>query len=120
REMARKVQRPIIFPLSNPTDKSEAKADELMRWTDGRALVATGSPFAPVRYAGRTIPIAQCNNVFIFPAMGLGVVAAGASRVTDAMMLAAARVLAANSPALKDSSASLLPPLTDIRGVAAQ
>jgi malate dehydrogenase (oxaloacetate-decarboxylating) len=119
-EMARKTQRPIIFPLSNPTDKSEAKADDLMRWTDGRALVATGSPFAPVRYAGRTIPIAQCNNVFIFPAMGLGVVAAGASRVTDAMMLAAAGALAANSPALKDSSASLLPPLTDIRRVAAQ
>jgi len=120
REMARKVQRPIIFPLSNPTDKSEAKADDLIRWTDGRALVATGSPFAPVRYAGRTIPIAQCNNVFIFPAMGLGVVAAGASRVTDAMMLAAARVLGRNSPALKDSSASLLPPLTDIRRVAAE
>jgi malate dehydrogenase (oxaloacetate-decarboxylating) len=120
REMARKVQRPIIFPLSNPTDKSEAKADDLIRWTDGRALVATGSPFAPVRYAGRTIPIAQCNNVFIFPAMGLGVVAAGASRVTDAMMLAAAGALAENSPALKDSSASLLPPLTDIRRVAAQ
>ena len=120
REMARKVQRPIIFPLSNPTDKSEATADDLIRWTDGRALVATGSPFAPVRYAGRTIPIAQCNNVFIFPAMGLGVVAAGASRVTDAMMLAAARVLGRNSPALKDSSASLLPPLTDIRRVAAE
>jgi malate dehydrogenase (oxaloacetate-decarboxylating) len=120
REMARKVQRPIIFPLSNPTDKSEAKADDLIRWTDGRALVATGSPFAPVRYAGRTIPIAQCNNVFIFPAMGLGVVAAGASRVTDAMMLAAARVLGRNSPALKDSSASLLPPLTDLRRVAAE
>jgi malate dehydrogenase (oxaloacetate-decarboxylating) len=120
REMARKVQRPIIFPLSNPTDKSEATGDDLIRWTDGRALVATGSPFAPVRYAGRTIPIAQCNNVFIFPAMGLGVVAAGASRVTDAMMLAAAQVLGRNSPALKDSSASLLPPLTDIRRVAAE
>ena len=120
REMARKVQRPIIFPLSNPTDKSEAKADDLIRWTDGRALVATGSPFAPVRYDGRTIPIAQCNNVFIFPAMGLGVVAAGASRVTDAMMLAAARVLGRNSPALKDSTASLLPPLTDMRRVAAE
>ena len=120
REMARKVQRPIIFPLSNPTDKSEAKADDLIRWTDGRSLVATGSPFAPVRYAGKTIPIAQCNNVYIFPAIGLGVVASSASRVTDAMMLAAARELAENSPALKDSSASLLPPLTDIRRVAAQ
>jgi malate dehydrogenase (oxaloacetate-decarboxylating) len=120
REMARKVQRPIIFPLSNPTDKSEAKADDLVRWTEGRALIATGSPFTPVSYGGRTIPIAQCNNVFIFPAMGLGVVASGASRVTDAMMLAAARVLAGNSPALKDSSSSLLPALTDIRRVAAE
>jgi malate dehydrogenase (oxaloacetate-decarboxylating) len=120
REMARKVQRPIIFPLSNPTAKSEAKADDLIRWTDGRALVATGSPFAPVRYDGRTIPIAQCNNIFIFPAMGLGLVASGARRVTDAMVLAAARALATNSPALKDASASLLPPLTDIRKVAAQ
>jgi len=120
REMARKAPRPIIFPLSNPTSKSEAKADDLIRWTDGRALVATGSPFAPVSYGGRVMPIAQCNNVYIFPAMGLGVVASGARRVTDAMMLAAARALAANSPALKDSSASLLPPLTDIRRVAAE
>ena len=120
REMARKVQRPIIFPLSNPTTKSEAKADDLIRWTDGRALVATGSPFAPVSYGGKKIPIAQCNNVFIFPAMGLAVVASGASRVTDAMLLAAARALAGNSPALKDSSASLLPALTDIRRVAAE
>jgi malate dehydrogenase (oxaloacetate-decarboxylating) len=120
REMARKVERPIIFPLSNPTDKSEAKPDDLIRWTDGRALVATGSPFPPVSYDGRTIPIAQCNNVYIFPAVGLGVVASAARRVTDAMMLAAARALAGNSPALKDSSAPLLPPLTDIRRVAAQ
>ena len=120
REMGRKVQRPIIFPLSNPTTKSEAQAADLIRWTDGRALVATGSPFAPVSHGGRTIPIAQCNNVYIFPAIGLGVVASGASRVTDAMMLAAARELAANSPALKDASASLLPALTDIRRVAAE
>jgi malate dehydrogenase (oxaloacetate-decarboxylating) len=120
REMARKVERPIIFPLSNPTSKSEANAEDLIRWTDGRALVATGSPFAPVSYGGRTIPIAQCNNVFIFPAMGLGLVASGARRVTNAMMLAAARTLGANSPALKDSSASLLPRLTDIRRVAAE
>jgi len=120
REMARKVERPIIFPLSNPTTKSEAKGDDLIRWTDGRALVATGSPFAPVSYGGRKIPIAQCNNVYIFPAMGLGVVASGARRVTEAMMLAAARALGANSPALKDSSASLLPPLEEIRRVAAE
>ena len=119
REMARKVERPIIFPLSNPTSKSEAKAEDLIRWTDGRALVASGSPFAPVSYEGRKIPIAQCNNVYIFPAMGLGVVASGARRVTEPMMLAAARALGANSPALKDPSASLLPPLPDIRRVAA-
>jgi malate dehydrogenase (oxaloacetate-decarboxylating) len=120
REMARKVQRPIIFPLSNPTAKSEAQPDDLIQWTEGRALVATGSPFPPVHYRGKTIPIAQCNNVFIFPAMGLGVVASDARRVTDTMMLVAARSLAVNSPALKDSSASLLPPLTDIRRVAAE
>jgi malate dehydrogenase (oxaloacetate-decarboxylating) len=119
-EMARKVERPIIFPLSNPTTKSEATAEDLIHWTDGRALVATGSPFAPVDCGGRTIPIAQCNNVYIFPAMGLGVVASRARRVTDAMMLAAARTLAGNSPALKDASASLLPPLTDLRRVAAE
>ena len=120
REMARQVERPIIFPLSNPTSKSEAKAEDLIQWTDGRALVASGSPFAPVSYGGRKIPIAQCNNIYIFPAMGLGVVASGARRVTEPMMLAAARALAGNSPALKDASASLLPPLTDIRRVAAE
>jgi malate dehydrogenase (oxaloacetate-decarboxylating) len=120
REMARKVERPIIFPLSNPTSKSEAKAEDLIHWTDGRALVASGSPFAPVNYQGRKIPIAQCNNVFIFPAMGLAVVASGARRVTEPMMLAAARTLGANSPAIKDPSASLLPRLTDIRRVAAE
>ncbi len=119
REMARKVERPIIFPLSNPTSKSEAKAEDLIQWTDGRALVASGSPFAPVSYGGRKIPIAQCNNIYIFPAMGLGLVASGARRVTEPMMLAAARALAANSPALKDPSASLLPPLTQLRKVAA-
>jgi malate dehydrogenase (oxaloacetate-decarboxylating) len=118
--MARKVERPIIFPLSNPTTKSEAKADDLIRWTDGRALVATGSPFPPVSYEGRDIPIAQCNNVYIFPAMGLGVVASGARRVTEPMMLAAARTLGGHSPALKDPSASLLPPLKEIREVAAE
>ena len=119
REMARKTERPIIFPLSNPTARSEAKAEDLIQWTGGRALVATGSPFAPVNYGGRKVPIAQCNNVYIFPAMGLGVVASGARRVTEPMMLAAARTLGGNSPAMKDNSASLLPPLTEIRRVAA-
>jgi malate dehydrogenase (oxaloacetate-decarboxylating) len=118
REMARKVDRPIIFPLSNPTSKSEATAEDLIRWTDGRALVASGSPFAPVNHNGRKITIAQCNNVHIFPAMGLALVASGASRVSDAMMQAAARALAANSPALKDPAASLLSSLKDSRRVA--
>ena len=120
REMARKVERPIIFPLSNPTSRSEAKAEDLIRWTEGRALVASGSPFAPVSYNGHKIPIAQCNNVYIFPAMGLGLVASSARRVTETMMLAAARALGANSPALKDPAASLLPPLPQIRKVAAE
>jgi malate dehydrogenase (oxaloacetate-decarboxylating) len=119
REMARKVERPIIFPLSNPTSKCEATPEDLIRWSDGHALVATGSPFAPVSYNGREIPIAQCNNVYIFPAVGLGVIASSARRITDSMMLAAARTLAANSPALKDPFASLLPSLTDLRRVAA-
>src|SRR6201993_354726 len=118
REMARKVERPIIFPLSNPTSKSEATAEDLIRWTDGRALVASGSPFGPVDYNGRKFTIAQCNNVHIFPAMGLGIVASGTRRVTDGLMQAAARALAANSPALKDPSASLLSSLKDIRRVA--
>jgi malate dehydrogenase (oxaloacetate-decarboxylating) len=120
REMARKVERPIIFPLSNPTVKSEATAEDLIRWTDGRALVASGSPFASVNYGGRKIPITQCNNVYIFPAMGLAVVASRAQRVTEQMMLTAARALGANSPALKDPSGSLLPPLKDLRRVAAE
>lgn len=120
REMARKVDRPNIFPLSNPTSRSEAKPEDLIRWTDGRALIASGSPFPAVGYNGRSIPIAQCNNVYIFPAMGLGVVASGARRVTESMMLAAARTLGANSPALHDPNASLLPPLRDIRRVAAE
>jgi malate dehydrogenase (oxaloacetate-decarboxylating) len=119
REMARKVDRPIVFPLSNPTTRSEATAEELIRWTDGRALVATGSPFAPVSHGGRTFPIAQCNNIYIFPAMGLAVSAARARRVTDGMILAAARALGEHSPALHDPGASLLPGLVNLRAVAA-
>ena len=120
REMARKVERPIIFPLSNPTSKSEATAEDLIRWTDGRALVATGSPFAPVSLGGREIRISQCNNIYIFPAMGLGIVASRARRVTDAMILAAGNALGEESPALTDPSASLLPALPQLRQVAAR
>jgi malate dehydrogenase (oxaloacetate-decarboxylating) len=118
REMARKTDRPIIFPLSNPTSHSEAEPADLLAWTEGRALVATGSPFAPVKYDGRTIEIAQCNNVFIFPAVGLGVAGSGARRVTDKMLLAAARALGDHSPALHDPAGSLLPRLNTIREVA--
>jgi malate dehydrogenase (oxaloacetate-decarboxylating) len=120
REMARKVDRPIIFPLSNPTDRSEAVPEDLLRWTNGRAVVATGSPFAPVEFAARKIPIAQCNNVYVFPAVGLGLVAAGARRVTDRMMMAAGRALGENSPAVSDPSAALLPALKDLRATARQ
>jgi malate dehydrogenase (oxaloacetate-decarboxylating) len=120
REMARKVERPILLPLSNPTERSEATAAELIHWTGGRALAATGSPFPPVHYNGRSITVAQCNNVYIFPAMGLGAVAAQARRITDSMFLAAARALAACSPALQDPSAPLLPALEDLRRVSLQ
>jgi malate dehydrogenase (oxaloacetate-decarboxylating) len=127
REMAGKVDRPIIFPLSNPTAHSEAVPSDLYRWTNGRALIATGSPFPPVTFEGRSIPVSQCNNVYIFPAVGLAVVAsrpssgaAGAQRVTDAMMIAAARTLAEHSPALKDPSAPLLPALKDLRRLAVE
>jgi malate dehydrogenase (oxaloacetate-decarboxylating) len=107
--MAKKTPRPIIFPLSNPTSRSEATPEELMSWTEGRALVATGSPFPPVVTPDRTVHISQCNNVYVFPAIGLAIVASRASRVTHAMMRAAARALGAQSPALKDAAAPLLP-----------
>jgi malate dehydrogenase (oxaloacetate-decarboxylating) len=118
REMAKRTERPIIFPLSNPTSRSEAEPADLIEWTEGRALVATGSPFAPVKYGGRSIDIAQCNNVFIFPAVGLGLLASKARRVSDKMMMAAAKALGDQSPALKDSAASLLPNVRTIRDIA--
>jgi malate dehydrogenase (oxaloacetate-decarboxylating) len=118
REMGRKTERPIIFPLSNPTSRSEAEPSDLLAWTEGRALIATGSPFAPVKYGGKSIEIAQCNNVFIFPAVGLGLLASGARRVTDKMLLAGARALGEQSPALQDPAASLLPSIRTIRDVA--
>jgi malate dehydrogenase (oxaloacetate-decarboxylating) len=118
REMAGKTERPIIFPLSNPTSRAEARPTELDRWTDGRALIATGSPFAPLQRNGVERPIAQCNNVYIFPAMGLAVTAAQATRVTDGMMRVAAATLGDASPALSDPDQPLLPAWPDVPGIA--
>ena len=118
REMAGKTERPIIFPLSNPTSRAEAHPAELDQWTDGRALIATGSPFAPLSRNGVEIPVAQCNNVYIFPAMGLAVTAAQATRVTDEMMRVAAATLGDASPALADPDQPLLPEWTDVPDVA--
>lgn len=120
REMARHVERPVIFPLSNPTSKSEATPSDLLNWTAGRALIATGSPFPAVSHNGRLIKIGQCNNAFIFPGVGLGVIAAGARRVTDSMFSAAARVLSEFSPALKDPDGPLFPPLESVREISFQ
>jgi malate dehydrogenase (oxaloacetate-decarboxylating) len=118
REMAAAVERPIVFPLSNPTSKSEAVPADLLAWTEGRALVATGSPFPAVEYAGRTMHIGQCNNAFVFPGVGLGIIAAGARRVSDDMFVAAARALSEWSPARRTPGESLYPTLEQVRKVA--
>lgn len=120
REMARTVERPVVFPLSNPTSKTEAVPESLLLWTQGKAVIATGSPFAPVRLGNRLYPIAQCNNVYIFPALGLGAVASRARRVTDGMILAAARALASHSPTHDDPNGPLLPPVSKLRHVAVE
>ncbi|MCK9248135.1 MAG: NAD-dependent malic enzyme [Solirubrobacteraceae bacterium] len=120
REMAAHTTRPIVFPLSNPTSSAEADPVDLDRWTDGRALVATGSPFPPIERDGRTIPVSQSNNVYVFPAVGLGVVASQAARVTDGMLRAASTALGARSPARGTPNAPLLPPIAELRDVAGE
>ena len=109
--------RPIIFPLSNPTSRAEAVPEDLLKWSAGNALIATGSPFDPVPINGKKISIAQCNNSYIFPGVGLAVVAGKAKRVTNKMMMAAALALSDLAPAVITGEGKLLPELTTIREV---
>jgi malate dehydrogenase (oxaloacetate-decarboxylating) len=117
RAVAENVDRPVILPLSNPTSKSEAAPADLLRWSDGRALIGTGSPFAPVAINGRTVRISQTNNSYIFPGLALGILVARARRVTDGMIMAAAKTLASLSPTVADPNDALLPPIGDSRRV---
>ena len=113
--MAEHCARPIIFPLSNPTSRAEAVPQDVINWSQGRAIIATGSPFPPVTYQGREIPVAQCNNAFIFPGLGLGVIACKAHRVTEGMIQAACRALSDHAPILSDPDKAVLPGFSDIR-----
>ncbi len=117
RAMAAHVQRPAIFPLSNPTPRSEAIPQDLIHWTDGRAVIGTGSPFPPVSREGKPFRIDQTNNAYVYPGIGLGAIAVEARRISDRMFLTAARTIADMSPAKRDSRANLLPPLTELRTV---
>ncbi len=114
------TSRPIVLPLSNPTSQVEAQPVDILRWTAGQALVATGSPFEPVDMGNRVVEIAQCNNSYIFPGLGLGVIASGAKKVTDNMMMAASSALASLAPVMTDPDGALLPRLSNIRQVSKQ
>lgn len=119
RTMADSCDRPVILPLSNPTSNAEADPADLARWTDGRALIAAGSPFPPLEVDGREVPVAQANNVYVFPAVGLAVTACRARRVTDRMMVAAARAVGDCAVrAGTDGATQLLPPLASMRDAA--
>lgn len=115
--MQSSCERPLILPLSNPTSQAEAQPVDILRWTAGKAMVATGSPFPAVDMGGHRVEIAQCNNSYIFPGVGLGVITAKASRITDTMMMAASEALAKASPIARTGDGALLPPLETIRDV---
>lgn len=116
-EMQRHVEKPIILPLSNPISRAEATPEDLMSWTDGKAIIGTGSPFPDVTKNGKPFRIDQTNNAYIFPGMGLGVIASGATRVTDHMFMIAAKMIAEHSPSCQNPEANLLPALSQIRSL---
>jgi malate dehydrogenase (oxaloacetate-decarboxylating) len=116
--MTKTCARPIIFPLSNPDEKCEAKPADILTWSQGKALIATGTAFAPVEYHNRMVQIAQCNNALVFPGIGLGVLAVNATKLTKEMILAAAEALCKFAPSKKDSFLPLLPSLDDAQAVA--
>jgi len=117
RDMATTVDRPVIFPLSNPNSRAEATPADLMAWTDGRAVIGIGSPFPPLLRDGAYVRVDQTNNSYVFPGIGLGAVAVQAHRISDGMLMAAARALADLSPSKQNPRGNLLPPVTELRDV---
>lgn len=120
REMAAHVSRPVIFPLSNPTRLHEAKPQDLYDWTDGNALVATGSPFDPVTHNGSEYDISECNNSVTFPGIGLGAVLSRTRLMTPALLVAAVEALAAAAPVVTGAGSGLLPDVEDVREISVQ
>lgn len=120
KEMALHTEIPIIFPLSNPTSRSEATPQDLMKWTNGKVIMGTGSPFDPIEKKGKLFRVDQTNNSYIFPGMGLGIIAVKAKTVSDSMFMVAAKTLADCSPSKKDPTQNLLPPLNEIRDISFQ
>lgn len=117
KEMSKHVDRPIIFPLSNPTRLHEADPKDINEWSEGKALIATGSPFPPVEYNGKEYEVAECNNSTAFPGIGLGAVLSRSKLLSDKMLVAAVKAIAAQSPALKDPDKGLVPDVINVREI---